>query len=113
MSSTDMPKTLSTPEERCRYHQTQIFPARRVSFCGRCGHATGGGYGHLSSFCDVEQKWLDDSHQCCPGSCERVDGQEIDPVASCHPSVDDPAEYKLWMVETDAAREARWRGDVG
>jgi hypothetical protein len=93
----------TTPEDDCRQNQQRIFPASRVMFCGRCGHATGGGYGHYSMWCRIERKLLDTHHFCCPASCERQAGAEVDPVVPCHPS---PDEYVNWTVETDASR--RW-----
>jgi hypothetical protein len=88
---------------RCRRYQQEIFPARRVMFCGRCGHATGGGYGHSSAWCRVTGQ-MGESHLCCPGSCAQVDGPTMNRNAPCHPA---PQDYERWAITTDAAREKR------
>lgn len=94
----------SSPVELCRYYQRAIRPAMRVMFCGRCGHATGGGYGHYSRWC-TQADAMREHHFCCPGSCSLVDGEEMDPTASCHPS---SGGYDDWARDEDA-RYARVR----
>lgn len=86
---------------KCRHYQQTIRPASRVIFCARCGHATGGGYGHYTSWCRITNEPTE-PHQCCPTSCALVDGSEMDPTGPCHPARGD---YERWAQETDAARE--------
>lgn len=81
----DDPATL-----KCRANQEAIG-ARRVMFCGRCGHATNNqSQGHWWAICRVTGT-VRAMHYCCPDACELEDGPEPDPVAPCHP---DPATWQ-------------------
>lgn len=101
-----MNATTLTPEDLCRQHQASIHPMR-IFWCARCGHATGGGYGHLQSSCLVDTRFMNDPHLCCPGSCARLDGP-ISPIAPCHPAPDDRAR---WAVDAGAERDRQLCGD--
>ena len=89
----------------CKANQDRALAARQVMFCGRCGHATGGGYGHHSSWCkrsETETSW----HFCCVVSCEHVDGGEVDKEAPCHPT---SAGIVEWAITKDAATHLRFQ----
>lgn len=93
-----------TPEQMCRVNQNMANPPSRVMFCGRCGHATSNtSQGHYWAWCRVnpDEKAF---HRCCPGSCELVDGEDMDPTAACHPA---PGTYQEWARAADAA-EPSW-----
>ena len=85
----------------CQYNQRSIRPAGRVMFCGRCGHATGGGQGHFYSWCKRTKK-IETPHFCCKSSCALVDGEEIERDAECHPRRKD---IDAWAERVDAERK--------
>lgn len=90
----------------CTRNQDRALAARQVMFCGRCGHATGGGYGHHSSWCkrsETVTSW----HFCCVVSCELVDGGVVGREASCHPTGDGIVE---WAIAKDAATYLKFQG---
>lgn len=105
----DDPPQQPTPAQRCRSNQDGIRPASRVMFCARCGHATSNqSQGHHWKWCSATKALADRSHFCCPGSCELVDGKDMDRSAPCHP---DPDGIEAWVAAKDAEREnmAVWR----
>lgn len=85
----------------CRKTQETVLPASRVQFCGRCGHAASGGYGHVSGWCNRRKKLTNGPHFCCPASCEFEDGAEVVKEAPCHPSSD---EIVAWAERLDEER---------
>lgn len=98
-----------TPAQTCRANQDMIEPASRVMFCGRCGHAASNAHqGHSWQWCSVLGAMSAGHHFCCPGSCELVDGRDMDPTAPCHP---DPDKREEWAAAKDADRAnmAVWR----
>lgn len=84
--------------EDCLRNQAGIRPVSRIMFCARCGHATGGGYGHCSMWCKKRQETRE-SHLCCLGSCSLDDNQPVDPIAPCHPA---PGTYQEWARDLQA-----------
>ncbi|SER94841.1 hypothetical protein SAMN05216188_11832 [Lentzea xinjiangensis] len=84
----------------CKLNQERIFPASRVLFCDRCGHATGGEYGHFSGWCK-QAGGFKSPHFCCPASCELQDGVEMSANAPCHPASEDIAR---WAIARDEER---------
>ncbi len=101
-----MNRNQETPAQECLRHQQSIHPAEYVMFCGRCGHATGGGYGHLTTWCTADGRKKTKDHFCCPGSCQLRDGADINRDAPCHPK---PRDLARWIAETNAAWEKRRR----
>ena len=105
-----------TEAQKCRYQQDVNEP-ERVTFCGRCGHATASYQGHYWKWCRKDPETLaaiargqDNGipfHTCCPGSCELTDPAP-DPVQPCHPA---PGTYEKWAADVHAEREnyAKWR----
>lgn len=102
--------TLDEAMADCRDNQNRVRPAGRVMFCGRCGHATAGGYGHVSGWCDRRRELTTGPHFCCPASCEFEDGSEIEKEAPCHPSQD---EYVAWAERLDEEREEARKEGAG
>lgn len=94
--------------DECQDNQRRIFPASRVMFCARCGHATSGGYGHYESYCRRDHS-VHEPHHCCPVSCALVDGRDMDRTAPCHPA---PGTYQQWAAKFDREMSATqpWRG---
>jgi hypothetical protein len=107
MTDTPTPaETASTPADDCRRYQRNIRPAGRVMFCARCGHATGGGYGHLSGWCKALGK-MRESHLCCPESCSLDAVQPVSPIAPCHPAPNMIGEWAHRVDDHGASIESR------
>lgn len=101
-------ETLTTAQI-CRANQDMIEPASRVTFCARCGHATSNAVnGHTWKWCHAQATLTDRAHFCCPGSCELIDGPDINASAPCHPA---PDAREAWAAAKDADRAnmAVWR----
>lgn len=88
---------------KCRDNQERALSAHQVMFCARCGHATGGFYGHYTSACN-RTDGPTEHHLCCPGSCALTDGPEMDRTAPCHPA---PGTYDQWADEIERVREEK------
>ena len=106
-----------TVAQACRAEQDMNHPSR-VTFCGRCGHATGSYQGHYWKWCRKRPETLAaivgkgndngvEFHVCCPGSCS-LDDPAPDPVQPCHPA---PGTYEEWAKAVQAERENydKWR----
>lgn len=105
-----------TVAQQCRYEQDVNDPSR-VTFCTRCGHATGSYQGHYWKWCRKRPETLGaivrgedngvEFHVCCPGSCS-LDDPDPDPVQPCHPA---PGTYKEWAAGVRVEREnyAKWQ----
>jgi hypothetical protein len=108
-----------TPAQTCRSYQDTNHPSR-VTFCARCGHATGSYQGHYWKWCRKKPgsaaaigRGQDNGvefHTCCPGSCSLTD-PDPDPIQPCHPALGTYEEWAAGVLAERANMEV-WRDMV-